>query len=66
MIGQGGRSPRIDDSLVQKEMNFCIRNIVMDLPVDHRTVLILSEFEGIANGEISSIPQTSLETVKQH
>jgi RNA polymerase sigma-70 factor (ECF subfamily) len=32
--------------------------------VDHRTVLILSEFEGIANGEIASILQTSLETVK--
>lgn len=57
-------SSRIDDNLVQKEMNSCIRNIVMNLPLDHRTVLILSEFEGLANGEIASILQTSLETVK--
>ena len=57
-------SSRIDDNLVQKEMNSGIRNIVMSLPVDHRTVLILSEFEGLANGEIAAILQTSLENVK--
>jgi RNA polymerase sigma-70 factor (ECF subfamily) len=63
-IGHGTSSSRIDENLVQKEMNSCIRNIVMDLPVDHRTVLILSEFEGLANREIAAILQTSLETVK--
>jgi RNA polymerase sigma-70 factor (ECF subfamily) len=58
------RSPRIDDELIQKEMNSCIRGIIMDLPVDHRTALILSEYEGLENGEIASILETSLETVK--
>lgn len=63
-IRHDNNSSRIDDNLVQKEMNSCIRSVVMDLPVDHRTVLILSEFEGLADNEIASILQTSLETVK--
>ncbi len=57
-------SPRIDDKLIQKEMNSCIRGIIMDLPLDHRTALILSEYEELENGEIASILETSLETIK--
>ncbi len=57
-------SPLHDTQLIRKDMNDCIRGIVDGLPQDYRTVLVLSEFEGLTNAEIVEVLGISLETVK--
>jgi RNA polymerase sigma-70 factor (ECF subfamily) len=56
--------PSTEDQLVRKEMNECIQSYVGFLPDNYRTVLILSELEGLRNGEIAAILRLSLSTVK--
>lgn len=53
-----------DQELVRKEMNQCIRNFIENLPEIYRTVLVLSELEGLKNMEIAEVLQISLGTVK--
>ena len=64
----GGRRPEkntpVDQELVRKEMNECIRSFVENLPEDYRTVLVLSEIEGLKNQEIAEVLGVSLHTVK--
>jgi len=57
-------SPRTDREYIRREMNDCIRGLVDGLPENYRTVLLLSEFEELANREIAEILGLSLETVK--
>jgi RNA polymerase sigma-70 factor (ECF subfamily) len=45
-------------------MNDCIRDFVARLPENYRAVLVLSEFEGLKNAEISEILGITLDTVK--
>jgi RNA polymerase sigma-70 factor (ECF subfamily) len=45
-------------------MNECICSFIDELPESYRTVLILSEFEGIRNAEIAAITGISSDTVK--
>ncbi len=45
-------------------MSECVREYIDKLPVDYKTVLILSEIEGFKNKEIADILQISLENVK--
>lgn len=63
-IWTGEILPAIDQNLIRKEMNECIRGIVDKLPEQSRAVIKLSEFEGLKNGEIAERLGTSLETVK--
>src|SRR5574341_799062 len=42
-------APRLDTLLIRKDMNECIRNIVDSLPGNYRTVLVLSDLEGLSN-----------------
>ncbi len=56
--------PAIDQNLIRKEMNECIRGVVEKLPEQSRAVIKLSEFEGLKNGEIAERLGASLETVK--
>lgn len=63
-IRMRGSLSSIDQQLVQKEMNRCIRNVIKKLPEDYRTVLVLSELEELKNHEIATILQVSLDTVK--
>ncbi|MDR7869102.1 MAG: RNA polymerase sigma factor [Sporomusaceae bacterium] len=56
--------PSTEDQLVRKEMNQCIQSYVGFLPGNYRTVLILSEMEGLRNSEIAAILGLSLSTVK--
>jgi RNA polymerase sigma-70 factor (ECF subfamily) len=58
------RTPSIDQQLIRKEMNECIQNFIEELPENYRTVLVLSELEGLKNREIAEILQVSLSTVK--
>jgi RNA polymerase sigma-70 factor (ECF subfamily) len=54
----------IDREYIRKEMSDCIRGIVSSLPENYRTVLLLSEFEGFTNSEISEILNVSIHSVK--
>ena len=56
--------PLLDTLLMRKDMNDCIRGIVESLPADYRTVLVLSEFEGLTNSEIAKVAGISLDTAK--
>lgn len=54
----------IEQQLIRKEMNTCIRNVIKKLPEDYRTVIVLSELEELENREIAEILQVSIDTVK--
>lgn len=56
--------PAIDQHLIRKEINACIRGVVEKLPEQSCAVIKLSAFEGLKNGEIAERLGTSLETVK--
>lgn len=57
-------NPLPDKQLIRKEMNECIREVVDGLPEDYRTVLLMSELEGLSNSEISEVADISLDTTK--
>ncbi len=62
--GPADSAPLLDTFLVRKDMSECIRGIVENLPEDYRTVLVLSDFEGLTNAEIVEVVGVSLDTVK--
>lgn len=63
-VWTGEKTPSAEASLVRKEMNECIRSFIENLPADYRTVLVLSELEGMTDHEIAEIIGASLNTVK--
>lgn len=60
----GEKTESTDQQYVRKEMNSCIKNFIENLPEDYKTVVILSELEGLKNKEIAEILHASLDTVK--
>ena len=60
----GQTDPSLDEQVIRKEMNDCVREYIDKLPPDYRSVLILSEIEGFKNREIATILEISLENVK--
>ena len=60
----GERALSAEQELIRKELNECIRDFVEKLPDNYRTPLVLSELEGLKNGEIAEIMGVSLDTVK--
>ena len=54
----------IDQELVEKEMNQCIRDYIYSLPEIYRSVLVLSELEFLKDKEIADVLEITLETVK--
>ncbi len=54
----------INQQLVQEEMNGCIRKFIDKLSGSYRSVVVLSELEGLKNKEIAQILGVSLDTVK--
>jgi RNA polymerase sigma-70 factor (ECF subfamily) len=60
----GEKAESTDQQYVRKEMNSCIRNYIENLPENYRTVVILSELEGVKNKEIAEILNISLDNVK--
>ena len=54
----------MDQQVIEREMNACIRKFVDDLPPQYRTVLILSEFECLKNQEVAAILGITLDTAK--
>ena len=58
------KSPATDQLVIQKEMSECINEYIDNLPPDYKTVIVLSEIEGLANKEIAEILGISLNNVK--
>jgi RNA polymerase sigma-70 factor (ECF subfamily) len=56
--------PDTDQLVIRKEMSDCINEFVDALPSNYKTVLVLSELEGLANKEIAEILGISLDNVK--
>jgi RNA polymerase sigma-70 factor (ECF subfamily) len=56
--------PSAERQLVQKQMNECLRSYIERLPESYRTVLLLSEWEGLRNNEIADILEIPVSTVK--
>ncbi|MEN6412813.1 MAG: sigma-70 family RNA polymerase sigma factor [Veillonellales bacterium] len=54
----------MEEQVVHKEMNDCIRGVIENLPDNYRVVVILSELEGLKNKEIAEILEISLDMVK--
>lgn len=52
------------DSVINAEMNECIREQMNKLPQKYRTVMILSSLDELKNREIAEILEISLEAVK--
>ncbi|MGB7291710.1 MAG: sigma-70 family RNA polymerase sigma factor [Thermodesulfobacteriota bacterium] len=64
VVWTGEKAPSVEQQLIRKEMNECIRNFVEKLPENYKTVLVLSELEGLKNQEIAEILGLSLDAVK--
>jgi RNA polymerase sigma-70 factor (ECF subfamily) len=58
------RSLSAEREAIRNEMNECIREFVDRLPIDYRTVIILSEIKDLKNQEIADILGISLDTAK--
>jgi RNA polymerase sigma-70 factor (ECF subfamily) len=56
--------PVTDQLVIRKEMNDCINEYIDALPSDYRTVIVLSDLEGLANKEIAEILGISPGNVK--
>ena len=54
----------VEDQVARKEMNECINRFIYDLNENYRTVIVLSEYEGLKNKEIADVLRISLDTVK--
>jgi RNA polymerase sigma-70 factor, ECF subfamily len=63
-IWTGEKTPVPEQQIVRRQMNECISSFIQKLPKNYRTVLLLSEFEGLKNNEIAEILGISLDTVK--
>ncbi len=60
----GEKRPLPEQQVVRTEMNECLRGYVDRLPQDYRTVLVLSDVEGLRNQAIADILGLSLGAVK--
>lgn len=56
--------PSIEQQLLRRERTDCFIEYVRHLPPNYRTVVVLSELEGMANNEIAEILGLSLDVVK--
>ena len=63
-VWTGEKTVPVEHQIFRKEMNDCVQGFIEKLPEDYRSVLVLSEFEGLKNREISEILEISLATVK--
>lgn len=54
----------IEEQIIHKETNECIRGVIENLPENYRMIVILSELEGLQNKEIARILGLSPNVVK--
>jgi len=53
-----------EERLIRGEMSECVRGLIEELPEGYRTVLLLSEMEGLADAEIARVVGGTVEAVK--
>lgn len=53
-----------EQKLIRGEMSGCIREIIQALPEHYRSVIVLSELEGVKDGEIAEILGVTLQAAK--
>ncbi|MFA5180502.1 MAG: sigma-70 family RNA polymerase sigma factor [Syntrophales bacterium] len=53
-----------EQRVIRQEMNGCIREIIQMLPETHRSVIVLSELEGLSDAEIADILGLTLPATK--
>ena len=53
-----------DQLVIRKEMSDCIHEFIDKLPPAYKTVIVLSELEGLANKEIAEILDITLDNVR--
>ncbi len=58
------KSPSAELRLIRKQMNTCIRGYIYGLPENYRTVLVLSDLEGLNVVDIAEVLGVSLHTAK--
>ncbi len=59
-----GEVRSLDEQVIRREMNDCIRDVISTLPEPYRTVIVLSELEGFRGEEMAEILGLSLEAAK--
>ena len=59
-----GVAPAVEQEIAREEMGQCIRGFVAELPVDYRSVLVLSELAELPDRQIAEVLGLTLETVK--
>lgn len=57
-----GVAPAVEQEIAREEMGQCIRGFVAELPVDYRSVLVLSELEELPDRQIAEVLGLTLET----
>lgn len=66
--GRSGKKAKktslLESKVIHREMNDCIRGIIDALPEKYRTIIILSEMEGLKNKELAAVLGISLEAAK--
>ena len=60
----GEETPSLEQLLMRKEMYECFLDYVKHLPMNYRTVVLLSELGEFSNNDIAGILGLSLDTVK--
>ncbi len=58
------QAPSAESAAMREEMSACVREFVDRLPASYRSILVLSDIEGLTNAEIAEITGLSLDTVK--
>ena len=58
------KAPSAELRLIRKQMNTCIRGYIYGLPENYRTVLVLSDLEGLNVSDIAAVLGVSLHTAK--
>ncbi|MEI7639596.1 MAG: sigma-70 family RNA polymerase sigma factor [Syntrophus sp. (in: bacteria)] len=53
-----------EQRVIRQEMNGCIREIIQTLPETYRSVIVLSELEGLSDAEIADILGLTLQAAK--
>lgn len=60
----GDWSPRLQDPVLQVELQSLLRAAIDELPAEHRATFLLHDVEGLSNSEIAETLQIKLATVK--
>jgi len=63
-VQESHKPPSTDQLVIRKEMSDCVNEFIDNLPPDHKTVIVLSELEGLANKEIAEILEINLSAAK--